>query len=1023
MAGEFDKELKIDIILNDKEVEKNLTTVSDGVVVIQEKVDQLEALWESWNAQIDATGERLNEVVDKLQQPSEENAFTNVEGALKSVGENFVRIKEQATQVTKTTTTTFNAVKTGAVASAVATNTLGASVSLTRTAFQALWATILANPLGILILAMSTIIPLYEFLSDLFEDTTQKEIDEAKALRDLTQAKLSNAEATRKVKQDTLDTLIAYDQIKKGTSDLEKGTDEYNEVMQDTSVILKNRVDENGNVQISQEELTDEIIDAREELSIYKKETYELNEELLIMSKRLNNLEFDALSEKFEYLRKSQEAWYKTMIKWTNPEAMMQSSFTDAVVKSIQTSLADSKTLDEAKAYRDQLISLSTEWYETGQITATVAKEMTDTVAEQFEKQKRLIRETTVESTDSAENLFKQVASRTDVANEHNLQKQLDFLEKAKLEINGVLSEDKSEILGFAPGLETEEDLNDVRKEIDKQIKEIEREIKARESAQNKKERLADQEKRRIEQERRDKLDEFRTNLSTAEDNLELQKISGDEFDKIHSQIAKDYADYVKQLDAERKKLTQQESAFNVKLKDSNDWSYKLRIEAFQKETDAREYEMEKRGEYSEEDLEFYNDSLERYKEFLRLKGQGTDEELAYYNYLIKKLRELHEARNETNINEPLQKELQQLELDTALQSGKTAGMTDPKKRREQELKDEEEYNKKRRDIIKRYADLSANAGVGEDEISKKKREELHTDLVIELANLEAEITGNEITEAERRVEATRKEWEEKFAIAQQTADLLGGIFNGIFNLEDEAVTKRVQRWLDAEMEMLYAEYDRAKGHAKTQRQQERLDEEYAEKAEKLKEEAEKKRYDELKGWFELEKAMNIASAIANTATGVTKAWAQGGAIFGPILAGIVAAAGAVQVATISAQEMPEAGFAEGGYTGGIDKKKIAGYVHGQEFVVNARATKKYRKQLEAMNAELPAYYDGGYVDSMGKLQMTGGVNFSQLENLLEKNNALLEKYLITPVPAVLDKHQAKRITQTGIQSIKRGVM
>ena len=52
---------------------------------------------------------------------------------------------------------------------------------------------------------------------------------------------------------------------------------------------------------------------------------------------------------------------------------------------------------------------------------------------------------------------------------------------------------------------------------------------------------------------------------------------------------------------------------------------------------------------------------------------------------------------------------------------------------------------------------------------------------------------------------------------------------------------------------------------------------------------------------FQLMKAAAIAEAIINTAQGVTKALAQGG-IFGPLLAGVIVAAGAAQIATIASQ-------------------------------------------------------------------------------------------------------------------------
>lgn len=45
------------------------------------------------------------------------------------------------------------------------------------------------------------------------------------------------------------------------------------------------------------------------------------------------------------------------------------------------------------------------------------------------------------------------------------------------------------------------------------------------------------------------------------------------------------------------------------------------------------------------------------------------------------------------------------------------------------------------------------------------------------------------------------------------------------------------------------------------------------------------------------------------------------------------------------------AGFSEGGYTGNMGVGKIAGVVHGQEYVVNAEATSRNRATLEAMNS------------------------------------------------------------------------
>jgi hypothetical protein len=54
--------------------------------------------------------------------------------------------------------------------------------------------------------------------------------------------------------------------------------------------------------------------------------------------------------------------------------------------------------------------------------------------------------------------------------------------------------------------------------------------------------------------------------------------------------------------------------------------------------------------------------------------------------------------------------------------------------------------------------------------------------------------------------------------------------------------------------------------------------------------------------------------------------------------------------------------YEKGGFTGAIDRRAIAGVVHGHEFVVNAEATAKHFSLLKAINDNrLPGYSQGGY--------------------------------------------------------------
>lgn len=92
---------------------------------------------------------------------------------------------------------------------------------------------------------------------------------------------------------------------------------------------------------------------------------------------------------------------------------------------------------------------------------------------------------------------------------------------------------------------------------------------------------------------------------------------------------------------------------------------------------------------------------------------------------------------------------------------------------------------------------------------------------------------------------------------------------------------------------------------------------------------------------------MQVAQAIAQTALGAVSAYASvmrgipapANLVMAPIAAGLAIAAGAIQIATIKKQQQAqEAGYYEGGFTGGSDYLRKAGIVHQGEFVANHRA-------------------------------------------------------------------------------------
>lgn len=85
-----------------------------------------------------------------------------------------------------------------------------------------------------------------------------------------------------------------------------------------------------------------------------------------------------------------------------------------------------------------------------------------------------------------------------------------------------------------------------------------------------------------------------------------------------------------------------------------------------------------------------------------------------------------------------------------------------------------------------------------------------------------------------------------------------------------------------------------------------------------------------------------------------------------PLLGAVVSAALiATLKAAVAVAKSAANGFESGGYTGNVGTKEVAGVVHGQEFVINARATKQFRPMLEEMNKGRLPMIDNGEFSAM----------------------------------------------------------
>lgn len=111
---------------------------------------------------------------------------------------------------------------------------------------------------------------------------------------------------------------------------------------------------------------------------------------------------------------------------------------------------------------------------------------------------------------------------------------------------------------------------------------------------------------------------------------------------------------------------------------------------------------------------------------------------------------------------------------------------------------------------------------------------------------------------------------------------------------------------------------------------------------------------------FGMHKAFVVAMAAMNIQKAISDGWATGSTIYEKVAAvGIIMSN---MASIMSAVQSVSLGFQSGGYTGSGGVSQVAGVVHGQEFVAHAEATRRWRPQLEAMNAGTyrPANDNGG---------------------------------------------------------------
>ncbi|EMN1777842.1 tape measure protein [Acinetobacter baumannii] len=103
------------------------------------------------------------------------------------------------------------------------------------------------------------------------------------------------------------------------------------------------------------------------------------------------------------------------------------------------------------------------------------------------------------------------------------------------------------------------------------------------------------------------------------------------------------------------------------------------------------------------------------------------------------------------------------------------------------------------------------------------------------------------------------------------------------------------------------------------------------------------------KTMFALQKAFALSSAILNSKQAILDAYAKENGNVWMKMAAAAKAALDTGVMTAAIQAVSPQGFSSGGYTGNMGRGDVAGVVHGQEYVLNAAATK--RVGVDTLNA------------------------------------------------------------------------
>lgn len=348
--------------------------------------------------------------------------------------------------------------------------------------------------------------------------------------------------------------------------------------------------------------------------------------------------------------------------------------------------------------------------------------------------------------------------------------------------------------------------------------------------------------------------------------------------------------------------------------------------------------------EGSEEELAVRLEILEKQKEaeIKAAESNGADVSLIEQKYLNEK-RKLYEEYAADEVEEIAKSAAAQQVVRNALYNSEIKEM---EKAFAAGLISREEYENKKAEITERFSIDTAKAAVSSleeqlsvEELNADKREEIAERLQkakADLAKAEADAEINELERIRKKEEDMEDERNERIQKSINIAmDALSTVADFAYTMYQRDI-EELEKQQEANEEAYNADVERIdslveQGVLSTEEGEARkraAEAETAKKNEELENEKIKLQQKQAK-W---DKAVQIAQTGIATARGIMEAW-QLGPILGAIMAGVVAAMGAVQVATIAATPIPayKEGTKNGGHIGGL---AIVGDGGKQEVIV-----------------------------------------------------------------------------------------